>query len=82
MMARRKRSVSLMPQVVEALRDHRRRHANVPSALKELRYTETPVEPIPDQISLYDALFSQVYQHMYPSLRAVHHAIHRLHTDR
>jgi len=57
-------------------------YANVPSALKELRYTETPVEPIPDQVALYDAFFSQVYQQIYPSLRAVHHAIHRLHTDR
>jgi xylulokinase len=27
-------------------------YANVPSALKELRYTETPVEPIPDQIAI------------------------------
>src|SRR5215210_7749441 len=57
-------------------------YANVPSALKVLRYTETPVEPIPDQVALYDAFFSQVYQQIYPSLRAVHHAIHRLHTDR
>jgi xylulokinase len=56
-------------------------YADVPSALKELRYAETPVEPIFDQVSLYDAFFRQVYQQLYPSLRAVHHEIHRLHTD-
>jgi xylulokinase len=57
-------------------------YADVPSALKELRYTETPVEPVPDQVALYDASFNQVYRRIYPSLRAVHHEIHHLHTDR
>ncbi len=56
-------------------------YADIPSALKELRYAETPVEPVPDQAPLYDAFFHQVYRQIYPSLRNVHHAIHRLHTD-
>src|SRR5215210_1715640 len=56
-------------------------YADVPSALKELRYAETPVEPVSDQVALYDAFFNQVYRRIYPSLRAVHHEIHRLHTD-
>ena len=56
-------------------------YADVPSALKELRYAETPIEPVPDQAPLYDALFHQVYRQIYPSLRNVHHAIHRLNTD-
>jgi xylulokinase len=56
-------------------------YADVPSALKELRYAETPVEPVPDQAPLYDALFHQVYRQIYPSLRNVHHTIHRLNTD-
>jgi len=55
-------------------------YADVSSALKELRYAETPVEPVPDQAPLYDALFHQVYRQIYPSLRNVHHAIHRLNT--
>jgi xylulokinase len=57
-------------------------YADVPSALRELRYAETPVEPVPDQAPLYDAYFEQVYQQIYPSLRNVHHAIHRLNTDK
>jgi len=55
-------------------------YADVPSALKELRYAETPIEPVQDHISLYDAFFRQVYRQIYPSLRNVHHAVHRLHT--
>jgi xylulokinase len=56
-------------------------YADIPSALKELRYAETPVEPVPDQAPLYDAFFHQVYRQIYPSLRDVHHTIHRLNTD-
>jgi sugar (pentulose or hexulose) kinase len=56
-------------------------YADVPSALKELRYAETPVEPVPDHVALYDAFFNQVYQRIYPSLRAVHHEIHHLQID-
>ncbi len=56
-------------------------YADVPSALGELRYAETPIEPVPDQTSSYDALFHQVYRQIYPSLRDVHHAIHPLNTD-
>ena len=57
-------------------------YADLPSALKELRYDETHVEPVPDQVPLYNDLFRQVYQRLYPSLRDVHHEIHRLHADR
>ena len=57
-------------------------YADLPSALKELRYDETHVEPVPDQVPLYNELFRQVYQRLYPSLRDVHNEIHRLHADR
>jgi xylulokinase len=57
-------------------------YADFPSALKELRYDETPVEPVSDQVRLYNELFRQVYRQLYPSLRAVHHEIYRLHADR
>jgi xylulokinase len=57
-------------------------YADVPSALQELHYDETPVEPDSDQVPLYNELFRQVYRQLYPSLRAVHHEIYRLHADR
>ena len=56
-------------------------YADIPSALKELRYAETPIEPVPDQVLVYDAFFRQVYRQLYPSLRNVHHRVYRLHTD-
>jgi xylulokinase len=56
-------------------------YADVPSALRELRCEKVPVEPVEEQVSLYDAGFREVYSEIYPSLRAVHHAIHRLHIN-
>ncbi|MGI8911945.1 MAG: FGGY-family carbohydrate kinase [Rubrobacteraceae bacterium] len=56
-------------------------YEDVPSALKELRYEETPVKPVREQVSLYDACFRQVYRRIYPSLREAHHEIHRLHNE-
>jgi xylulokinase len=56
-------------------------YADVPSALKELRYERVRVEPDREQAPLYDASFREVYRQLYPSLRDVHHAIHRLHSD-
>lgn len=53
-------------------------YADVPSALKELHHTTTAIDPVPDQVALYDALFSQVYQQVYPALRTLHHTIHHL----
>jgi xylulokinase len=53
-------------------------YPDVSSAPGQLRYTQTPVEPAPDQVALYDAYFRQVYQPLYPTLRSLHHTIHRL----
>jgi xylulokinase len=53
-------------------------YADVPSALEELRYTESPVEPAPEEVSFYDAAFRRVYGRIYPSLRGVHHEIQAL----
>jgi xylulokinase len=55
--------------------------ADVPSALGELRYAETPVEPVPEEVPLYDAAFRRVYRRIYPALRKVNHEIHGLNTE-
>lgn len=57
-------------------------YADVPSALAGLRYTESPVEPVPEEVPFYEAAFRRVYQRMYPSLRGLHHEIQDLHSDR
>jgi xylulokinase len=53
-------------------------YADVPSALRELRYAESTVEPAPDEVPFYDAAFRRVYGRLYPSLRGVHHEIQDL----
>jgi xylulokinase len=53
-------------------------YPDVPSALEELRYDESPVEPVSDEVSFYDEAFRRVYGRIYPSLRGVHHEIQDL----
>jgi len=53
-------------------------YADVSSALGTLRYAQTPVEPVADQMVLYEAYFRQVYQRIYPTLRSLHHTIYQL----
>jgi xylulokinase len=57
-------------------------YADVPSALEELRYDESTVEPVPDEVPFYEAAFRKVYGRLYPSLRGVHHEIEDLQSDR
>src|ERR687894_92934 len=57
-------------------------YADVPAALGELRYAETLVEPVSDEVPIYDAAFRRVYRHIYPALRDVNHEIHGLNADR
>ncbi len=57
-------------------------YADVPSALAELRYAETPVEPVSEEVPLYDDAFRRVYRRIYPALREVHHEIHDLQAER
>jgi xylulokinase len=56
-------------------------YTDVPSALEELRYAETTVEPDPGDASFYDDAFQKVYRRLYPSLRGVHHEIEDLQSD-
>src|SRR5215212_738671 len=53
-------------------------YADVPSSLEELRYDESRVEPIQEEVSFYDDAFRRVYGRIYPSLRGVHHEIQAL----
>ena len=53
-------------------------YADAPSALEELRYAESTVEPDPDYASFYNDAFRRVYRRLYPSLRGVHHEIEDL----
>jgi xylulokinase len=56
-------------------------YPDLSSALRELRYDEKPVEPVPDEVAFYDVAFNKVYTRLYPSLRAVHHEIEDLFPD-
>ncbi len=53
-------------------------YAGVPSALEELRYAESPVEPVSEEVPFYDDAFRRVYERIYPSLRGLHHEIQDL----
>jgi xylulokinase len=53
-------------------------YADVPSALRQLRQEHTLVEPVAEEAALYDARFRQVYQHLYLTLRPLHHTIHQI----
>jgi xylulokinase len=53
-------------------------YQDVASALEELRYDETTVEPVPDEVAFYEAAFRRVYTRIYPSLRGLHHEIQDL----
>ncbi len=53
-------------------------YPDLPSALSRLRYTRTPIHPIPDQVDTYETHYQQVYRKVYPTLRPLHHTIHHL----
>jgi len=57
-------------------------YPDIPSALQELRYDQSTVEPVPDEVAFYDDAFRKVYGRLYPSLRGVHREIEDLLPDR
>lgn len=57
-------------------------YTDISSAVRELRYSKTDIEPITDQASLYDERFHKVYRQLYPSLRALHHTVYQFQSDR
>jgi xylulokinase len=53
-------------------------YPDIPSALGQVHHAKTVIDPVSDEIRLYDALFHQAYQQVYPALRSLHHTIHSL----
>jgi xylulokinase len=53
-------------------------YPDVPSALQQLRQEHTRVEPSAEEAALYDIRFRQVYQHLYLTLRPLHHTIYQI----
>ncbi len=53
-------------------------YADLPSALRQLRYTQEEIKPMPDEAKFYDAGFKNVYTKLYDTLRPLHHAIDAL----
>jgi sugar (pentulose or hexulose) kinase len=50
----------------------------VASALETIRSARRTVEPVADQVALYEAYYRQVYQKIYEALRPLHHEIYGL----
>ncbi|NJN94981.1 MAG: carbohydrate kinase [Anaerolineales bacterium] len=53
-------------------------YADVPAALGQLKRDEVVVEPLAEQVALYETYFRQVYQQLYLALRPLHHTIYQL----
>lgn len=53
-------------------------YADVPAALGQLKRDEVVVEPLAEQVALYETYFHQVYQQLYLALRPLHHTIYQL----
>lgn len=53
-------------------------YSDVPAALTLLYQNQTLVEPVAAQVSLYENIFRQVYQHLYLTLKPLHHTIYQL----
>lgn len=50
-------------------------YPDVPAALQQLRQEHTLVEPAAAESALYDTHFRLVFQHLYSTLRSLHHTI-------
>jgi xylulokinase len=53
-------------------------YADVPSTLAQLRHEQTVVEPVADEVALYEAYYQQIYRQLYLALKPLHHAIYQL----
>ncbi len=53
-------------------------YADLPAALRQLKYTQEEVKPVPAEARFYDAGFKDVYTKLYDTLRPLHHAIEAL----
>jgi xylulokinase len=50
-------------------------YPDVPVALTTLRHETTRVDPLEDQVALYEQIYTQVYKQLYPALSHLHHAL-------
>jgi xylulokinase len=57
-------------------------YADVPAAQAALRYERTLVEPVPDQVPVYAAIFRDAYRRFYPAVAPLSHALVELSTTR
>ncbi len=53
-------------------------YADVSSALAQLRRDQTIIEPVADEVTLYEATYQQVYRQLYLTLKPLHHTIYQL----
>lgn len=51
-------------------------YEDVHDAMQRVQHSHTSFEPDAQRVAAYDALFAQVYQHMYAALRPLSHAIY------
>ena len=48
---------------------------DVTSALAQLRIDWTRIDPDPEQVSLYETRYQEIFRHLYSALRPLHHAL-------
>jgi xylulokinase len=53
-------------------------YADTASIGNTVHYKQITIDPVPDDVPLYNAYFQQVYKNIYASLRELHHKIYRL----
>jgi xylulokinase len=54
-------------------------YPNAADAARSLRVTSNTVFPDPAGATFYDRAYRDVYQHLYPALKPIHHAARKLH---
>lgn len=53
-------------------------YPDVPAALQQLGHQQTVVEPVAAEVAHYEAIYQQVFQPLYLTLKPLHHAIYQL----
>ncbi|MBK8045892.1 MAG: hypothetical protein IPK16_01370 [Anaerolineales bacterium] len=53
-------------------------YPDLPTAIEQIRYTSTPIEPNPADAEVYTRIFNDVYQQYYPSVRNLSQSIYAI----
>ena len=53
-------------------------YADTTSVGNTIRHNRITIDPVPDNVPVYNAYFEQVYKHIYASLRDLHHRVYQL----